>query len=210
MATHRVHHLGSSWEPTLREGQLRQRCALLSASSCLALGERKETLPPPRDKKTKQNVKTKKDKKKSTLSSSENQGQVLGALAIKLANLEAGSFREIKDLGRCRGLGERWLSVAPAGMPDLSRGFDHAGSRREITSPLQNPEVIKKKGSFEASCFGSETLTCAARSPLPCRGTTGGIWARGLGSVSPRCGGTHGEALKYSEPQRHGLQLIRN
>lgn len=185
MATHRVHHLGSSWEPTLREGQLRQRCALLSASSCLALGERKETLPPPRDKKTKQNVKTKKDKKKSTLSSSENQGQVLGALAIKLANLEAGSFREIKDLGRCRGLGERWLSVAPAGMPDLSWGFDHAGSRREITSPLQNPEVIKKKGRFEASCFGSEMLTCAARSPLPCRGTTGGIWARGLGSVSP-------------------------
>lgn len=181
-----MHHLGSSWEPTLREGQLRQRCALLSASSCLALGERKETLPPPRDKKTKQNVKTKKDKKKSTLSSSENQGQVLGALAIKLANLEAGSFREIKDLGRCRGLGERWLSVAPAGMPDLSWGFDHAGSRREITSPLQNPEVIKKKGSFEASCFGSEMLTCAARSPLPCRGTAGGIWARGLGSVSPR------------------------
>lgn len=35
-------------------------------------------------------------------------------------------------------------AVSPGGMPDLSWGFDHAGLQSEITSPLQNPEVIKK------------------------------------------------------------------
>lgn len=62
------------------------------------------------------------------------------------------------------------MSVAPAGMPDLSWGFDHAGSWREITSPLQNPEVIKKAALrpcvLAVKCLPVLPARCLI--PLPC------------------------------------------
>lgn len=109
-------------------------------------------------------------------------------------------------------------------MPDLSRGFDHAGSRREITSPLQNPEVIKKAALRPRVLAAKRLPVLPARSPVPPCPAEEPLEEFGREASAPapfplteegssciaRGEGMHGELQKQAEPQKHGLQLARN